>query len=149
MDNNNTVELSNLDLDLSSVDLSRPLIGGKQTKRCRIGNVTLEQQQGRGRNLVVPLTLEEPATDTNGKTVNPGFVVTDRILVDPTGGLTQEMINEKLARLQVAALKLDRPQKFAPADLIGREVLVTFNTRADKLDPSKLYQDVARYNKVP
>jgi hypothetical protein len=63
--------------------------------------------------------------------------------------LTQEMINEKLARLQVAALKLDRPQKFAPADLIGREVLVTFNTRADKLDPSKLYQDVARYNKVP
>jgi hypothetical protein len=142
-----TVELSNLDIDLTGVDLSRPLLP-RQTLRARIGEVKLEKQENRGRNLIIPLTLEEPGQDTAGRTVNPGFVVTDRILVDPTGGLTQEMINERLARLQVAALKLDRPGRFNAADLVGKEVLVTFDVRADKTDASKSYQDVKRYSAV-
>lgn len=142
-----SIELSNLDIDLSGVDLSRPLLP-RQTLRCRIGEVKLEKQENRGRNLVVPLTLEENGTDTNGRTVNVGFVVIDRILVDPTGGLTQEMINERLARLQVAALKLDKPGRFVAGDLTGRDVMVTFDVRADKQDSNKQYQDVKRYNAV-
>lgn len=142
-------DLSNIDIDLTGVNIARPLLP-RQTVKCRIGEVKLEKPDGRGRSLVVPLTLEEPGKDTKDAVVHPGFVVTDRILLDPTGGLTQEMINERLARLQVAALKLKVPQKLDVRALIGQEVLVTFDTRPDKKDPAgeTFVQDVKRYSAV-
>lgn len=138
--------LDNIDLDLSNVDLSRPLIDN-QVKRCVTGNVTIEEKDGK-RNLVIPLTLEEPATGTGGREIQVGFVHTDRILLTPTGGLTEQMIKEKVARFQVAALGLKEPKPFNAAECSGKTVLVTFKTRPDKQDTEKLYQDVARYSAV-
>ena len=138
--------LDSIDIDLTGVNIERPLLG-KQTKLCVIGEVKLEKPEGRGRSLVIPLTLEEPATSTTGATINPGFVVIDRILIDPTGGLTSAMIAERLARLQCAAQGTKTPVgKFDAAALPGKRVLVTFDVRPDKNDPEALYQDVKRYS---
>jgi hypothetical protein len=142
-------ELSNLDIDLTGVDISRPLLP-RQNIRCLIGDLRIERSEpSKPRSLIIPLTLDEPAKDTKGDTVNPGFVVTDRILIDPTGGLTQVMINERLARFQVAALGLDKPGPFGDlSQYAGRKVTVTFDVRPDKQNPEMLYQDCKRYSKA-
>lgn len=78
-----------------------------------------------------------------------GFSVYDRINLDPNGKWTQEAINESLARFQVAALRLDKPQKFGNvSDYSGKELLVTFDVRPDKQDASVIYQAIKRYQAV-
>lgn len=139
--------IDNVDLDLSGVDLSRPLLDN-QTILCRTGEVRFETENDKT-NLLVPLTLEGPGKSTTNKEVLPGFVHTDRILSTPVGKLTKEMIREKLARFQVATLKLKSPKLFTPEECSGQLVLVTFGTRPDRQDPSRLYQDVVRYSKAP
>lgn len=145
--------IDNTDIDLSGVSIARPLLP-KQTLKCRTGEVKLEHHDKMGRQVIVPLTLEEPGKDTNGNTVNIGFVVIDRIGIDAKGNRTQQMIGEQLGRFSAAALNLHEttnlpPFKLSDLSVYGNKlVLVTFDTRADKQDASKLYQDVKRYNAV-
>lgn len=142
-------DIDNADLDLSGVSLSRPLID-KQTLLCRTGEVKWEtSEDGRFKNLVVPLTLEESAKSTKDEDIHIGFQHTDRILATPTGGLTLDMIKEKLARFQVAVLKLDKPEAFGDVSRYsGQLVKVAFKIRQDKNDPEKQYQDVAKFVKA-
>lgn len=148
MSNNNVTVETNVDLDLSNTDISRPLFDNVFVV-CTTGEVKVEVSEKGLKSLVVPLVFDEPAIDTNGKSVNPGFTVTDRILITPTGGLTQQMINERLARFQVAALGLSKPQNFGSTEqYIGKKVKVQFKVRQDKNDANKVYQDVKSYSKA-
>lgn len=133
--------------DLTGVDISRPIING--LVRCQIASVEPESKDGKD-NLNVKLVTAEAATDINNKPVNPGFTHTDRILLTPTGGLTDQMIMEKLARVQCAALKQDKPQgPFAPLErYVGQFVNVRFAPRQDKNDPSITRQDIKSYTAV-
>lgn len=141
-------EIVNVDIDLTGVDISRPLLP-RQTLRCRTGDVRAERRdENSPRQLVIPLTLEEPGKDTNGNEVGVGFAVTGRIQLDATGKLTQAMINERVARFQIAVTKADKPGRLVIEELSGREVMVTFDVRVDKQDPSKVYQDVKSYYAV-
>lgn len=147
---NDTQHIDNSDIDMSGVSLARPLLP-KQTLRCRTGEVKLEATDKMGRQLVVPVTLEEPGKDTKGNVVNVGFVVTGRIGLDAKGNRTQLMVQEQLGRFMVAALRLAQEDNLPPFKLSdlsvysGKELLVEFDTRPDKQDASKLYQDVKRY----
>jgi hypothetical protein len=148
MSNNNVTVETEIPIDLSNTDISRPLFDNVFVN-CTTGEVKVEVSEKGLKSLVVPLVFDEPATDTNGKQVQPGFTVTDRILITPTGGLTQQMINERLARFQVAALGLSKPQNFGATDqYISKKVKVGFKTRVDKNDASKVYQDVRSYSKA-
>lgn len=141
-------ELENIDLDLSSVQLTRPLIDN-QVVLVRTGEVKIEENEQKQKRLVIPLTLEEPAKATDGRDINPGYVVTHSILITPTGGLTQERINEELAKFQVAVLKLEKPGTFgALSQYRNQLVKVKFTTRADRNDSTKLYQDAKAWIKA-
>lgn len=140
--------IDNLDIDLSAVDLTRPIIDN-QVVLCRTGEVKIETNGSGQRRFVVPLTLEEPSTSTSGKPVNVGFVVTHSFLITPTGKLTQERINEELAKFQVAVLKLERPQPFgALSQYRNQLVKVKFASRADRDDASRIFQDVKAWIKA-
>lgn len=141
-------EVTNADLDLSDVSLERPLIDN-QTVLCTTGNVKIEKSDdGQSQRVVIPLTLEAPVSCTKGNTLHVGFQVTDSILITPTGGLTMEIIKEKLARFQVAVLGLDRPKPFNAAECSGKRVLVAFAAEADKKDSSIIRQRVKKYIKA-
>lgn len=140
--------LDNLDLDLSSVDLTRPIIDN-QVLLVKTGEVKVEVNDQKQRRLVIPLTLEEPGTSVTGRPVNVGFQVTHSILITPTGKLTQERINEELAKFQVAVLKLDKPGPFgAVSQYRGQLVRAKFASRPDRDDPNKMYQDIKAWIKA-
>lgn len=135
--------IDNLDLDLTGVQLTRPVIDN-QTKRCLTGQVQFSKRDDNKLELVVPLQLDEPATSTDGKELQVGHKLAEqRILLTPTGGLTAEMVKEKLARFQIAVLDTTEPRKWgSDADYQGRPVYCKLAARADKDDPTRVYQDV-------
>lgn len=140
--------LDNLDIDLSAVDLTRPIIDN-QVVLCRTGDVKVEVNDRGQKRLVIPLMLEEPSVAVNGKPVNVGFQVTHSILVTPTGKLTQERINEELAKFQMAVLKLDKPTSFGQTGQYSNQLVkAKFASRADRDDKTKLYQDVKAFLKA-
>jgi hypothetical protein len=99
--------IDNIDIDLSNVDLSRPVIAD-QIVLARTGEVKVEKTEKGARRLVIPLTLEEPAKSTTGKDIAPGFQTTVGFLIDASGGWTQERANESLAKFKAAVLKLEK-----------------------------------------
>jgi hypothetical protein len=122
--------------DLTGVEVGPPMLGDCLV-HCTTGDVRIVAN-GDKRRLVIPLTLEEPAVDVDNKPVNPGVRLTDSIQLTPSGGLTQEIINEKLARFQVAVKREKRPGPFGPIDQYqGKTVLVKFGKRDDKREDHK------------
>lgn len=145
--------------DLSNADIVRPQFDNVRA-RCIIGDLKVEVKTSADgskiRELLIPLTLDEPTKSTDERIVQPGFVIQGgkkpaaTILLTPVGGLTQEMINEKLAKFQVAALKLTK-QEANLGDLsryAGLPIVAVFGLRRDKNDASKTYQDVKGWAKV-
>lgn len=144
-------DLNNIDIDLTGVEISRPLLP-RQTLKVRTGDVRVERRDGTGpKRLVIPLILEQPGTDSKGEEVGPGFTIIDSMLLEPTGKLTLEDIKRMLGQFQAAVKKLDKPDPGAfgnAADYSGREVMATFDIRTDSKDASKQYQSVKRYTAV-
>ncbi len=140
-----------IESDLSNVDLQRPLIKGLVL--CRTGELSIDEKQSKKGEMLkylnIPLQLEEVTTSTEGKSIQPGFTITDRILITPTGGLTQERVNERLARFQIAALAIAKPTTFgAVSQYSGKLIKVKLDTRPDKMDPTTLFQDIVNYSKA-
>lgn len=136
-------EIDNTDLDLTGVQLTRPVIDN-QTKRCITGQVQRIKREDKKQELVIPLQLDEPATSTDGKELQVGHKLAEqRILMTATGGLTDEMIREKVARFQIAVLDITEPRKWGDdTDYQGKPVYCKLAARADRDDPTKVYQDV-------
>lgn len=151
MSNDPTIEtLDNSDLDLTGVSLREPVMD-KQWVRCRITDLYWEKLDarngGKATQLVIGLVTEEAATSTDGRPVPIGTRPPKvNIYATPTGGLTQDMINKKLGRFQVAALGLEAPTKFGPPDqYIGRAIKAYFEAET-KGDAT--YQRVGRWDKA-
>lgn len=139
--------IPNDDLDLSGAELSRPLLD--KLVLCRVFECQTVSVEGGRKQKRIQLVTEEQTTATNGREINPGFKVTHRINLDVEGKRTQQMINEQLARFQVAALKLDKPERWGEdARYVGAQVKVKFKTRPDRQDGSILYQDLASIAKA-
>lgn len=153
MDNDNPV-IDNSDLDLTGVALRDPIID-KQWVRSRITGLRWEQltsnktSDGKAVQLIIEAVTEEPATATDGRVVPVGHKSRINIFGTPTGGLTQDMINKRVGRFQVAALGLSEPVKFgSPEQYIGKLVKGYYEAEADKKDASILYQRINRWEKV-
>lgn len=150
-DNNVIKETVDTD-DISNAEITEPRFD-KIRILCIIGEVVKETREYQGQkfaNLIVPLTTEEPATATDGRTVQPGYKIRGAIPLTATDKLTQEFINEMKAKFQVAALGLTK-QEANLGDLsryAGRKVVAYCVVRPDKNDPTKTYQDVRGFNKV-
>lgn len=143
--NEETSNIDNGDLDLTGVVLSPPVFD-KQTRRCITGQVK-RVKNGDKLELEIPLRLDEPATDTNGKEHQVGAMVgTQRILMTPTGGLTMDIIKEKLARFQAAVLDIEEPRKWGnDADYQGKPVYCRLKAKPKDGDPTVVFQDVASW----
>lgn len=138
--------IPNEDLDLSGTELSRPLL--VTLVLCRVSECQTVIANGRKQKRIL-LVTEAQTTATNGREINPGFKVTYRINIDVTGKRTQQMINEQLGRFQVAALRLEKAERWGEdARYVGAMVKVKFKTRPDDNDGSILYQDVASISKA-
>lgn len=147
--------IDNSDLDLSGVSLRDPVVD-KQWMVSTITNLYWEQltsnktPDGKAKQLVIELVNQEQGTSTDGKPVPPGTLKTKvNIYATPVGGLTQDMINKKVGRFQVAALGIEQPTKFGPPDqYVGKQVKAYYEAEASKQDASMLFQRVNRWEKV-
>jgi hypothetical protein len=96
-------EVIDLNYDVTEADVARPILQGG-TYNFTIQRTYQEQSRKAGiPTLVVVYNLAEVAKDTQGRDVNPGFTVFQRILMKPTGGLTKEMIDQRIKSIHFAA----------------------------------------------
>jgi hypothetical protein len=152
-----TIEVvDNSDLDLTSVSLWDPVVD-KQWGLSRVTNVYWEAvKNGKGPNggdakqLVIELLNEEPLTATDGKALAPGQHKSKvNIYATPSGGLTQDMINKKVARFQTAALAIDTPTKWGSNDqYVGKLVKAYYEAEAGKQNDGMLFQRVSRWERA-
>ncbi len=73
-------------------------------------------------------------------TIAPGHVLTDRIILTPVGGLTKEMIQQKIARLMDAALG-SHEGVFDTNALVGKTITVSVAVRPEREDKGKTYDE--------
>lgn len=138
-------EVSNVDLDLTGTAIGMPQFNNIMV-RAQVGNAHIETDEAtKGRTLVLPLVFQAPATTIDGKIVPPGFELTRKIDMFARGGRTADMVKRDLARAQVAILNIKEPGPLVVEQLVGNMVDVKFSTRTDKVDSSKVYQDVQWY----
>lgn len=92
-----------LSTDLSNVDVSRPLIDQTQTD-FTISGVEVKQsdKDPSQYSLVITLVTNYTTKSTKAQELKPGFKIIDRILLTPTGGMTQEMVEQSLKKFMLA-----------------------------------------------
>jgi hypothetical protein len=94
-----TIDIS---FDVNEADVARPVLQGGQYD-FTIGFAREEPSRKKGLpQLLVGYQLAQMAKDTQGRDVNPGFTITQRLLIQPTGGLTLKMITDRLKQIQFA-----------------------------------------------
>lgn len=114
------------------------------------GKVTPSNPKGKSKQLVIELVNEEQTTSTDGRIVPPGSLKNKvNIYAEPTGGLTQDMVNKKIGRFQVAALAVNEPTKFGPSEqYIGKLVKAYYEAEPSKQDPTMMFQRVSRWERA-
>lgn len=158
--NDPTIEtIDNSDLDLSGVSLRDPVLD-KVWVRCRISDLYWERidakNGGKATQLVISLVTDEPSVAEDGRPLPAGHRPGKQtIYATPTGGLTQEMINKKIIRFQIAALGLDVDPKNPvlppgtkfgkPDQYIGRPIRAFFEAEHK---PDATYQRVGRWDRA-
>lgn len=91
------------DFDTSAADIDRPLLkDGTYSATIKTTTVKTKEETG-NKTLTVQYVLTQEGETTKGTKVNPGFSVFQRIMLTPTGKLTQEMISQRVAKLNFAA----------------------------------------------
>jgi hypothetical protein len=96
-------EVIDLGYDVTEADVARPILQAG-TYDFTIQRTYQEASRKAGiPTLVVVYSLTEVAKDTQGRDVNPGFTMFQRILMKPTGGLTKEMIDQRIKSIHFAA----------------------------------------------
>ncbi len=132
--------IDNLDLDLTGVELTQPIIDSNGFVLCRTGEVSVELTGSKLRRLVVPLTLEEPAKSTSGRELTPGFRTTVGFLLDESGGWTKARAAEAAGKFKAAVLKLTEVSGAFGALEPLRNQLVKVHFVPQRNDPTR--QDV-------
>jgi hypothetical protein len=89
--------------DVKEADVTRPVLQGG-TYDCTIGFARQEPSRKKGiPTLTVGYRTAQLVTDTQGRPVNPGFTVMQRVILKPTGDLTQKMIDDRVKQIHFAA----------------------------------------------
>lgn len=97
-----TSEIIDLGVDVSEADILRPVLQNG-TYEAEVAFFRQEKTRvSQLDQLLIGYRLTQEAKDLNGKTVNPGFTLTQRVLLEPSGKRTQEMINDQKKRLHYA-----------------------------------------------
>jgi hypothetical protein len=125
-----------LNEDLSSVDTSLPALpllnkGDYvfEVKKCE----RIESNKTPGNFAInIGLSLTQPATSPTGETVPAGAYVWDRINLQPSGGLTKEMIQKSLKAFRQACTGNAEGAFGDPAQYIGSHVTARIKIRPAK-----------------
>jgi len=126
-----TSEIIDLGFDVTEADVARPKVKAG-TYNAVIAFVRQEASRKAGLpQLLVGYRFIVPLPTIDNKEVGSGFTITQRILMQPTGGLTQEMINDRLKRVHFAACG---PGRVTTAGWIGKPVRVRVTLRDPHTD---------------
>lgn len=124
-------EIIDLGFDVTEADVARPVIRNG-TYNANIAFARQEPSRQKGLpTMMVGYRLTEPSKDINGKEVGAGFTLVQRILMQPTGNLTQQMINDRLKRIHFAAAG---PGRVTTAAWVGKPVRVRVTLREPHRD---------------
>lgn len=119
-------ELNNQDIDITGAKPDARPVLAKQLRKVRLGDVGVNDGEF-GRSVKVPMTLEEPAQDLKGNTINVGFPVTIFVDLAPKNDKKREMNKKLLVGLQCAALDRKEADGSIPwSECSGKEVLCGF-----------------------
>jgi hypothetical protein len=141
---NQDSEIIDLGFDVNEKDVKRPVLKDGSYP-FTIAYVRGETSKNNQPMLLVGFRLAEPAQDTDGKTVSPGFTITQRYLRQPVGGLTQEMIQRRFQQIHFAAAGEGKVNTGA---WVGKTVLCRVNIREAQggYDESNEIQSVKPYH---
>lgn len=95
-------EIIDLGFDVNEADVARPVLKDG-TYDMTIGFTRGETSKNGHPMLLVGYRLAQSAEDTRGRTVNPGFTITQRYMRKPSGDLTQKMIDDRFKLIHFAA----------------------------------------------
>jgi hypothetical protein len=95
-------EVIDLGFNVTEADVARPILKDG-TYDMTIAFTRQETSKNGHPMLVVGYRLAQQAEDTNGKPLNPGFMITQRYLTQPTGKMTSEQIQDRFKRIHFAA----------------------------------------------
>lgn len=97
-----TSEIIDLGFNVSEADVARPVLKDG-TYDMTIGFTRPEKSKNGHPMLLVGYRLAQTAEDTKGKTVNPGFTIVQRYMRNPSGDLTEKMIQDRFKQIHFAA----------------------------------------------
>ncbi len=124
-------EIIDFGFDATEADVLRPVIANGSydaeisfVRKEKTKNTQLDQ-------LVMGFRLTQAVKDTNGKEINPGFTIVHRTLTQPTGDLTQKMIEDRLKRYQVV---IAGPGRVSTEQWLGKPVRVRVTVREARTD---------------
>lgn len=130
-----------LDTDLTSVDISRPLLS-KGAVRFVVSELKVEpSKDGSKENLTITLKTDQDHKDVKGNPIRPGFMLTHRISLTPTEKYPEDRIAAELKRFRLAVTGEDSGS-FAPLDqYVGKNVDANVDVESD---PDGKYPDQNR-----
>jgi hypothetical protein len=124
-------EIIDFGFDATEADIARPVMQNG-VYDADVSFVRSEKTKNtQMQQLVMGFRLTQEAKDTNGKPINPGFTVIHRFLVEPTGGLTKQMIEDRLKRYQVG---IAGPGRVSTANWVGKSVRIKVTIREARTD---------------
>lgn len=124
-------EIIDLGFEVSEADVARPVLK-RGTYAAIISFARQEPSRQKGTpTLLVGYRLTEPTKTVDGKDVGAGFTIIQRILMQPTGKLTQQMINDRIKRVHFAAAG---PGRVTTAAWVGKPVRVLVTLREPHRD---------------
>lgn len=91
-----------ISFDVDEGDITRPVLKAG-TYDFTIGFTRNEPSRKQGKpQLLVGYRLAQIAEDTRGRPISPGFTITQRILLVPSGKYTEELRDQRLKQIQFA-----------------------------------------------
>lgn len=136
--------------DMSKVETKYPVLAAglyemkiKGFKKSDKPNATSGAPQSMLMIELATTEMSQPVRQANPDdpiSIAPGHVITERVILTPVGGLTLDMIKQKLARIMDAALG-NHDAEFNTADLVGKTVTVQVAVRPAREDKGKTYDE--------
>lgn len=119
-------EIIDLGFDVTEADVARPVLKAA-TLDAEISFARTEPSRQKGlKQMLVGFRLTQPAETIDGKSVNAGFTLIKRVLMEPSGKWTKAMGDDALKRIHFAAAG---PGKVTTGAWIGKPVRIRVTFR--------------------
>lgn len=122
-----------LTTDLTSVDVSRPVLEKGGPLRFTVADMQVVKNKAGDKDMIVTTFKSVfPWKSTKGEVVNPGFTVTERLVITATEKKTEESILKDVARLRLS-ITGNQSGSFMPLDqYIGKSVDALVDVETDE-----------------